>query len=529
MVRLGSKLFNKKNIIQGIVGLSISRQGIAVAVTRYTENQTRKLTHCEFIPSNKTNTIQEQLNDCVKRLLLTQYECYLVLSPESYRRVNIEMPPVAENEVAQAIRWKIDELVDVRVDNAVLDYYHTPSLVRMNQSKMLDVIVSPNELIQEQINSCLLAGLRLKVIDIRETVLRNLATRLAANNYGVALLYLSETSGMIVIVKESTIYLARKLDIGYRKLGLNDVLVANSASAALLAQNNLALEIQRSLDYVESYFAIPPINEIAVVPLTAHTDILLHSLSANYGINASIIDLAKLIEQDKLDAELQSLCALVIGVTLRDNNSHQQINLYRDSFQHKPQLSIIRQYLGEIIIISIVAMGFNGYLFWSLHHTDIEIQQAREQLQQETVQLNTLLATLPKQDIDMVLAKEVTRWQQLVQELTQAVQILTEKNAIPARGFSHYFAALANGSIADIWFTALYFDATQTRVQLEGSTFKPQQIAYFLQQLQAEPSFRGQIFTTLTMASTKENTAQIDFILSSTLEPLKREQDKHDR
>jgi Tfp pilus assembly protein PilN len=106
------------------------------------------------------------------------------------------------------------------------------------------------------------------------------------------------------------------------------------------------------------------------------------------------------------------------------------------------------------------------------------------------------------------------------------VDLLTSKDSIAAQGFSRYFQALANRSVADIWFTHLYFDGTQQHIQLEGSTFKPQQIAYFLQQLQAESVFHGQSFATLMMDSSKENAKQLDFTLSSTLEPITRK-DEH--
>jgi MSHA biogenesis protein MshI len=83
-------------------------------------------------------------------------------------------------------------------------------------------------------------------------------------------------------------------------------------------QNNLALEIQRSLDYVESYYGIPPISGLVVVPLAQNTQELLNNLSNNHGITARIMDLTAIVDCDiLLDDATQSRCAPVIGATLR--------------------------------------------------------------------------------------------------------------------------------------------------------------------------------------------------------------------
>jgi MSHA biogenesis protein MshI len=86
-----------------------------------------------------------------------------------------------------------------------------------------------------------------------------------------------------------------------------------------LEQNNLALEIQRSLDYVESYYGIPPISGLAIIPLAKYTQNLLDILNKNHGITARIMDLSAIVDSDiLLDDVTQSYCSPVIGATLRN-------------------------------------------------------------------------------------------------------------------------------------------------------------------------------------------------------------------
>lgn len=315
-MQLLKKLFRKKTVCKGIIGVSFLQNGIAIAVSDFTENNKLNLIHCEFIDAGKPSDQQGMLDEFALQHNLAEYDCHLVLTSDNYRRVNIETPIVDESEIIEAIRWKINELIDFPVDKAVIDYYQTPTPVRANSSKMLEVVASPIDIIRDQVKKCTNTGLQLKVIDIQETSLRNLAAQLPENQRGIALLYLLEFSGTLLIQKEATIYVSRKFEIGYKKLKLDDQLSNDNPTAN--AHNNLALEIQRSLDYVESYYGIPPISALAVIPLAENTHNLLDSLSRNLGIEARMIDLSTLIDCDILvNAQTQSLCAPVIGATLR--------------------------------------------------------------------------------------------------------------------------------------------------------------------------------------------------------------------
>ncbi|MCX7101231.1 MAG: pilus assembly protein PilM, partial [Methylobacter sp.] len=279
-MQLLQKLLGKKLQNNGFVGISYLPDGIAVAVSNYVDNNKLRLNYCEFISILNVNDQPELLRDLVTRYHLVNYDCHLLLTADNYRRINIEAPAVADDEMSQAIRWKISDLIDFSIDKAVIDYYPVPVSMRATSTNMLEVVVSPQELIKELADKSTHAGLQLKVIDIQETVLRNLAVLLPENQRGVAVLMLHESSGTILIQKEGRIYLSRNFDIGYRDLGLASYNSGNDTQNSI-EQNNLALEIQRSLDYVESYYNMPPISGLAVIPLAENTQQLLNILNDN--------------------------------------------------------------------------------------------------------------------------------------------------------------------------------------------------------------------------------------------------------
>lgn len=309
------KLFGKEVKNKGITAISFTPDGIAIAISHYDRNQKPSLIHCEFI---HTKNKQTALKELTEKHQLEQYDCHLVLASDDYRLITIETPAVAENELSEAIRWKISDLIEFQVEDAVIDYYPLPESHRANSKKTLEVIASPISTIQPLVDLCNSCGLQLNVIDIQETTLRNLATLLPENEQGIAILHQQKSIGRLLIERQGSVYLSRKLTIGFDRLGLTDNFLSDEQIS--MEQNGLILEIQRSFDYVESVYNLPANFGLAVIPLTENTQALLNILNENYGITARIMDLTAIIDGDiLLDDSSQSLCAPVIGATLRNS------------------------------------------------------------------------------------------------------------------------------------------------------------------------------------------------------------------
>ena len=314
-MRFLQKLFkNNATAKQGIVAISFLANGFAIAITRYNENNRPRLVFCDFITTPQKNW-PEQLVALARTYKLEQYECHVLLTHEQYRSFSIEAPQVNGDELAQAVRWRIAEMLNYPIEQAIIDHYPLPKSNRANRAPLLEVISCDDALIKPLMQTCHQAGLSVKVIDIQETALRNLATLLPENQQGVAVLHLQANSGQIIIEKGGAIYLSRKFDFDTSLLTSNtfdnDIHVLNERS-------NLALEIQRSFDYVENYFDIPPITSLAAVLMPTNTENIVNFLMIEHGITARAMDLSAIVEGDiALDDALQNICAPVIGASLR--------------------------------------------------------------------------------------------------------------------------------------------------------------------------------------------------------------------
>lgn len=314
-MRLLQKLLRKPSIAPGIVALSFFPHGFAVAVSRYPDTHRPRLLHCEFVPTGEQQR-QAKLEALIREHQLEDYDCHILLSLDQYRSISLETPIVPAEELRQAVKWRIADILEYPADQASIDYYPLPKSNRANAPGMLEVVAGQTQLTDSLSLLCKEAGLNVKVIDIQETALRNLATLLPENPQGVAVLHLHQNSGIIIIQKNGSIYLSRKIDYGYSRL--TEGLLFDGQDQLQLEQNNLALEIQRSLDYVEHFYDIPPINSLAVVLMPNDSYEIINFLNINYGITARAMDISAIIEGDiLLNDTTQNLCAPCIGASLR--------------------------------------------------------------------------------------------------------------------------------------------------------------------------------------------------------------------
>lgn len=314
-MRLLHKLLRKTTISPGIVAISFAANGLAIAVTRYAENERPRLLHCEFVPADDTQLLP-LLQGLVKNHNLEEYDCHILLAPEQYRAISIEAPAVNPDELKQAVGWRIADLLDYPVDQATIDYYYLPKSNRPNAPQMLEVLACTQQLVLTLSERCRQAGLNVKVIDIQETALRNLATLLPENPQGVAVLHLHKDGGRLILQKNGALYLSRKIGSGYQQLF--DAGTSSGLGLELGEQDSLALEIQRSFDYVENFFDIPPITSLAVVLTPSDSQKIINFLTVNHGITARAMDLSAIVDSEILLSDAtQNQCAPVIGASLR--------------------------------------------------------------------------------------------------------------------------------------------------------------------------------------------------------------------
>lgn len=244
----------------------------------------------------------------------------------------VEAPEVDPSELKAAVRWRIKDLLDFHIDDAVIDVFDIPGQQERGRPKLMYVVASRITTVQSHIELLENHDIDLTTIDIPELAMRNVAALLPEDENGVAMLYLGRNFGLLTLTCKRNLYLARKLDIGAEQLAgyleavqETDEFVLDEAeqmpAPLQRALDTIVLEVQRSLDYYESHFSLPAVAGLVLVPMAQHIPGMMGYIAGNLGVPVRMLDLNALVEcEQTLSDELQSQCILAIGAALRQEN-----------------------------------------------------------------------------------------------------------------------------------------------------------------------------------------------------------------
>ena len=99
-----------------------------------------------------------------------------------YRLLLVEAPDVPADELRAAVRWRIKDLIDFHIDDAVIDVFEMPPHARGGPQRMMYAVTAKAEVVKREIERIESAGLKLGVVDIPELSLRNIATLLESGS-----------------------------------------------------------------------------------------------------------------------------------------------------------------------------------------------------------------------------------------------------------------------------------------------------------------------------------------------------------
>lgn len=186
----------------------------------------------------------------------------LTLDYGDYVIHQLEKPDVPAEELRQALRWRLKDLIEYSPADAVIDVFEAPP-ARQKRIEPVQVVAAQASRLKPLVARINAAGLALKRIDIAEFALRNLLSRALGSLETTALLYLRRQRGMLQICREDQFYFVRALNLGLEALsyaahggaygGVSDV------------HDRIALEVQRTMDYYDSYFGHGPVKTLTIL------------------------------------------------------------------------------------------------------------------------------------------------------------------------------------------------------------------------------------------------------------------------
>ncbi len=202
-----------------------------------------------------------------------------LLPPESYQLLLLETPVVPDDELASAVRWKIKDMIDYHIDEAVFELLKLPG--GGGRPSSLYAVTAPAQAIRELLALYRESGLAIEVIDVEETAQRNIAAKLEPPGHAVGLLHVFGERALLTFTYAGELVLARRIDL--------------RGVPAAEVTDRLALETQRSIDYFDRQFHVLPLARLYLAPM-ADGDALYRQLLAQLTLPVERLDLGLIFD-----------------------------------------------------------------------------------------------------------------------------------------------------------------------------------------------------------------------------------------
>jgi MSHA biogenesis protein MshI len=295
-----------------LVGLDITDDFLSMVEVRQHHGKPF-LKQCEQFAMTDDKPAREWLPERVSAMGLRGAPCNALLSARDYNLYLVEAPVVEESELRSAVRWKVKDLLDIPLEDAVIDIFPVPEDAFQGRSRMLYVVAAQKTRVQALIELVDRAGLELRSIDIPELVMRNITSRFADDSNGLAFMALKTTGSSLNLSRQGNLYLTRRINTQVAA----EVMESGEWEGL---RDRLVLEVQRSLDYYESQMGQHPVSRVTLAPRREDAGALAASLDETMAADVRVLKFAARLDHDEGIAEDRlHACMLAIGAALRDD------------------------------------------------------------------------------------------------------------------------------------------------------------------------------------------------------------------
>lgn len=292
-----------------IMGVDFTPEGIAFAHIQRLATQQPLLAHCDFLPLEPGIEPAEILRARLIKLGLQRVPGNLVMPAGNYQLILGEAPKVPQEELAEALRWRVKDLVQFPIAEAVIDGFFLPEDSARGGNRMAYAVVAQHKQVEAQVNLARASGLELKNIDISELTLRNLAETCCDTKRGVAIVKLQQGGGSLQIIRDGNLYLSRQFSLAYNAGLLDD-----------LPGDSLVLELQRSLDYFERQMRQVPPSHVYLCGENVTADKITPEIRNSVAVSINLLNLENGLQiADGIPEHSLSLCLHAIGAALRQD------------------------------------------------------------------------------------------------------------------------------------------------------------------------------------------------------------------
>jgi len=263
------------------VGIEFDTDAITIVVFKMVDGQATWVQHHSF----PTTDWQNALADFVNQNELSNTPTSVSFAIRSYQLLQVDRPPVPDEELSMAIQWSVQELLSSQ-DEMVVDYFDVPA--QTTGANKVNVVALKKDDIHSVSQGIIEAGLMLKSISVEELSYCDLLP--LSNNATLMLVQKSANVISLNIVKDGKLFFNRSIR-GFEKLS-----TFTEMELQMGVVESLSVEVQRSMDFFESQLRQGAVKKIVMSLDSAHQDVV-----------GELIGKAMLIDVEILSPEINKL------------------------------------------------------------------------------------------------------------------------------------------------------------------------------------------------------------------------------
>ena len=195
------------------VGLEVGPEGVSVALVDMDEKKGPSLIASEYIAESDPLKQRAMLLNWSSQYAKRGLPCIVSLHPTDYQLLLVESPNVPPKELHNAMRWRLQDLLNYPVDSASYDLFSVPEDAYRGRIAMAYVAVAPSAGIKKILSMAEKNGLQPSYVTIRELSYRNLQLNRLEESSNVLSLWLDNYGGTITLIGGNQIYFSRRLEL----------------------------------------------------------------------------------------------------------------------------------------------------------------------------------------------------------------------------------------------------------------------------------------------------------------------------
>lgn len=294
--------------------IAISESGFAIVEVAL-KGQIPQVLCCQFVSNTNASIRAELIAELIERRGINTQSVKMVLCDSRYKFLLAEAPQAPIESLRAIMPVKIKDSLPWRLSEITADVLMLPSDAFRGRKRSVYVAVANNPYLEEQLE--MLKSIRVEPVGVTTVEIalkaywRLLETPAAVT---VGILCMTESGGVIIMVCDGAIYLARRMAIALDTLGAEGV---NKQDVF----DQVILEIQRSVDFYESQLGKGPVSKIVLLQPPVDLGIGFDYIEQNISVD---IELFRPLEQLEYTHDLtqveESNCMGALGAALEGLN-----------------------------------------------------------------------------------------------------------------------------------------------------------------------------------------------------------------